>query len=118
MAVTVPGIKPGEPTTYFFKETMTRITFIGAIFLATIATLPNIIETLLNVSNLKGLGTTSLLILVGVTIDTTREVRSVVLSNIYKDMIKSKIDKQLINLLTIKTHESSSFCKKCATNVV
>ena len=90
MAVTVPGIKPGQPTTYFFKETMTRITFIGAIFLATIATLPNVIETVLNVSNLKGLGTTSLLILVGVTIDTTREVRSVVLSNIYKDMVKSK----------------------------
>ena len=90
MAVTVPGIKPGQPTTYFFKETMTRITFIGALFLATIATLPNIIETLLHVSNLKGLGTTSLLILVGVTIDTTREIRSVVLSNIYKDMIKSK----------------------------
>ena len=90
MAVTVPGIRPGEPTTYFFKETMTRITFIGAIFLATIATLPNVIEGLLNVSNLKGLGTTSLLILVGVTIDTTREVRSVILSNIYKDMVKSK----------------------------
>ena len=45
---------------------------------------------ILNVSNLKGLGTTSLLILVGVTIDTTREVRSVILSNIYKDMVKSK----------------------------
>jgi preprotein translocase subunit SecY len=90
MAVTVPGIRPGESTTYFFKETMTRITFIGAIFLATIATLPNVIEGLLNVSNLKGLGTTSLLILVGVTIDTTREVRSVILSNIYKDMVKSK----------------------------
>jgi preprotein translocase subunit SecY len=90
MAVTVPGIRPGESTTYFFKETMTRITFIGAIFLATIATLPNVIEGLLNISNLKGLGTTSLLILVGVTIDTTREVRSVILSNIYKDMVKSK----------------------------
>ncbi len=90
MAVTVPGIRPGESTTYFFKETMTRITFIGAIFLATIATLPNVIETLLHVSNLKGLGTTSLLILVGVTIDTTREIRSVILSNIYKDMIKIK----------------------------
>ena len=90
MAVTVPGIKPGEPTTYFFKETMKRVTFIGAIFLATIATLPNIIETLLNVSSLKGLGTTSLLILVGVTIDTTREIRSIVLSNIYKGMIESK----------------------------
>ena len=90
MAVTVPGIRPGEQTTYFFKQTMKRVTFIGAIFLATIATLPNILETLLNISTLKGLGTTSLLILVGVTIDTTREIRSVVLSNIYKDMIKSK----------------------------
>ena len=90
MSVTVPGIRPGQPTTYFFKQTIKRVTYIGALFLATIATLPNIIETLLNISVLKGIGTTSLLILVGVTIDTTREIRSIVLSNIYKDMIKSK----------------------------
>ena len=68
MAVNVPGIKPGQPTTYYLKQIMKRITFIGAIFFSNFATLPNVIETLLNVSNLKGLGTTSLLILVGVTI--------------------------------------------------
>lgn len=87
MAVTVPKIRPGEPTTFFFQQIMKRITFIGAIFLAIITTLPNVVELFLNVPNLKGLGTTSLLILVGVTIDTTREVRSIVLSNIYKNMI-------------------------------
>jgi len=88
MGVAVPNIRPGASTTYYFTQTMKRITFIGAILLATITTLPNVIESLVNISNLKGLGTTSLLILVGVTIDTTREIRGVILSNIYKNMLK------------------------------
>jgi preprotein translocase subunit SecY len=90
MAVTVPGTRPGSQTTFFLKNEMKRITFIGATFLAIITTLPNILEIILNVQTLKGLGTTSLLILVGVIIDTTREIRSIVLSNIYKNRIKSQ----------------------------
>ena len=94
MAVTIPGIRPGPETTYFLAGTMNRVTLIGALFLAVIATLPNIIETILNVSTLRGLGTTSLLISVGVIIDTIREIRSVVLSNIYQDMINFKETKK------------------------
>jgi len=88
MAVSIPGIRPGKATTYYLKQVMKRTTFIGAIFLALLTTFPNIIETILHVSSLKGLGATSLLILVGVTLDMTREIRSVILSNIYKDMLK------------------------------
>ena len=86
MAVTVPGIRPGMATTFYLKQIMKRVTFFGAIMLAIIATLPNMIETILHVSSFNGLGTTSLLILVGVILDLSREVRSILLSNIYDDM--------------------------------
>merc|ERR1712157_278160 len=63
MAVSIPGIRPGISTTF-----------------------PNIIESILDISSLNGLGTTSLLILVGVILDLSREIRSILLSNIYNDM--------------------------------
>jgi len=53
--------------------------------LALLATLPNIIEGVLNVSSFSGLGTTSLLILVGVVLDISREMKSIILSNIYNE---------------------------------
>jgi preprotein translocase subunit SecY len=65
---------------------MRRVTILGAILLALLATLPNIIEGILGISSLNGLGTTSLLILVGVILDTSREIRSLRISNIYTEM--------------------------------
>jgi len=56
--------------------------------LAVLATLPHVIEALLSLSGVSNLGTTSLLILVGVILDVTREVRSIILSNIYNDMFE------------------------------
>jgi len=86
MAVTIPGIRPGIATRYYLQQIMKRVTFLGAIMLAVLATLPNIIEGILHVSSFNGLGTTSLLILVGVILDLSREIRSILLSNIYNDM--------------------------------
>ena len=86
MAVSIPGIRPGIETTFYLKKVMERVTYLGAIMLALLATLPNLIETLLPGSNFNGLGTTSFLILVGVILDLSREVRSIILSNIYNDM--------------------------------
>lgn len=86
MAVSIPGIRPGIATTFYLKRVMKRVTYLGAIMLAILATLPNIIEAILQVSNFNGLGTTSLLILVGVVLDISREIRSILLSNIYNDM--------------------------------
>jgi preprotein translocase subunit SecY len=86
MAVSIPGIRPGIATTFYLKRVMQRVTFLGAIMLAILATLPNLIETILHISNFNGLGTTSLLILVGVVLDISREIRSILLSNIYNDM--------------------------------
>ena len=85
MAVSIPGIRPGLATTFYLKQVMKRVTFFGAIILAILATLPNIIEGILNVSSFNGLGTTSLLILVGVVLDISREMKSIILSNIYNE---------------------------------
>lgn len=86
MSVSIPGIRPGIATTYYLKQVMKRVTFLGAIMLAFLATFPNIIEFIFQVSSFNGLGTTSLLILVGVILDLSREIRSILLSNIYNDM--------------------------------
>ena len=92
MAVSIPGIRPGIETTFYLKQVMKRITVLGAFMLAILATLPNIIEAILPVSSFNGLGTTSLLILVGVILDLSREIRSIVLSNIYDEMLDLDLD--------------------------
>jgi len=86
MAVSIPGIRPGVETTFYLKKVMQRVTYLGAIMLSILATLPNLIETILPGSSFNGLGTTSLLILVGVILELSREIRSIILSNIYNDM--------------------------------
>jgi preprotein translocase subunit SecY len=85
MAVSIPGIRPGLATTFYLKQVMKRVTFFGAIILALLATLPNVIEGILSISSFNGLGTTSLLILVGVVLDISREMKSIILSNIYNE---------------------------------
>ena len=86
MAVTIPGIRPGIQTTFYLKQLMKRITLIGATMLATLATLPNFIESQFNITSLSGLSTTSLLILAGVVLDLVREVKNIYYSNIYNNM--------------------------------
>jgi preprotein translocase subunit SecY len=85
MAVSIPGVRPGLATIFYLKQVMKRVTFFGAVLLAVLATLPNIIEGILNISSFNGLGTTSLLILVGVVLDISREMKSIIISNIYND---------------------------------
>ena len=86
MAVSIPGIRPGVETTFYLKKVMQRVTYLGAIMLSILATLPNLIEAIVPGSSFNGLGTTSLLILVGVILELSREIRSIILSNIYNDM--------------------------------
>ena len=86
MAVTIPGIRPGIQTTFYLKQVMKRVTLIGATMLATIVTIPNFIESTLNITSLNGLSTTSLLILAGVVLDLIREVKNIYYSNIYNNM--------------------------------
>jgi preprotein translocase subunit SecY len=86
MAVTVPGIRPGIQTTFYLKQVMKRITLVGATMLATLATIPNFIESTLSITSLNGLSTTSLLILAGVVLDLVREVKNIYYSNVYSNM--------------------------------
>jgi len=86
MAVTIPGIRPGVQTTFYLKQVMKRITLVGATMLATLATVPNFIESTLSITSLNGLSTTSLLILAGVVLDLVREVKNIYYSNIYSNM--------------------------------
>lgn len=86
MAVTIPGIRPGIQTTFYLKQVMKRITLVGATMLATLATIPNFIESTLSITSLNGLSTTSLLILAGVVLDLVREVKNIYYSNVYSNI--------------------------------
>ena len=86
MAVTLPGIRPGIQTTFYLKQVMKRITLVGATMLATLATIPNFLESTLSITSLNGLSTTSLLILAGVVLDLVREVKNIYYSNVYNNM--------------------------------
>jgi preprotein translocase subunit SecY len=86
MAVTIPGIRPGIQTTFYLKQVMKRITLVGAIMLATLATIPNFVESTLGITSLNGLSTTSLLILACVLLDLVREVKNIYYSNVYSNM--------------------------------
>ncbi len=71
---TVPGIRPGKPTSDFLTKTLSKITLIGAAFLAIVAITPIVLGNLTGVA--VQLGGTSLLIVVGVALDTTRSMDS------------------------------------------
>lgn len=81
----IPGVRQGKPTQDFLESTMSRITLAGAIFLAIIAILPTLVGRLIGVdANISQFfGGTSLLILVGVILDTTKQVESHLLMKRY-----------------------------------
>ncbi len=86
----VPGIRPGRPTAEFLDKTMTRVTLFGGLFLAAIAIVPSLMERQFRVPWLVAqfLGGTSLLIVVGVCLDTMRQVESHLLMRHYDGFLK------------------------------
>jgi preprotein translocase subunit SecY len=86
----IPGIRPGPPTAQYLDRVLTRLTLPGAIYLALIATLPSIVIAYLNVSQaLAGaLGGTSVLIAVGVALDTMRQMESQMMMRSYEGFLK------------------------------
>ena len=88
MESSIPGIRPGKATTDYLQKTLNRLTFLGALFLAFIALVPSLIESMTNISTFKGLGATSLLILVGVAIDTSKQVQTYLISKNYENILK------------------------------
>jgi preprotein translocase subunit SecY len=86
MAVIIPNIRPGRETTFYLKEQIRLTSKLGAILLGLLATLPNLVEKIFNISNLSGLSTTSLLIVAGVLLDILREISSIYYLTIYNKM--------------------------------
>jgi len=86
----VPGVRPGKPTADFLEFTMTRITFAGAIFLIVVAILPTVLHNLLNLdfTTTSFFGGTSLLIVVGVLLDTLRQIETHLITRNYEGFLK------------------------------
>jgi preprotein translocase subunit SecY len=87
----IPGIRQGKPTQDYLEFTMNRITLLGAVFLALIAILPNIIGRFLGIPQTISyfFGGTALLILVGVVLDTMKQVESHLLMKRYDGFMKT-----------------------------
>jgi len=83
----IPGLRPGKPTTDYLDKIMSRVTLAGAIFLALIAIMPNIIVWITGISGIY-FGGTALLIVVGVALDTMKQVESLVLMRHYQGFMK------------------------------
>lgn len=86
----IPGVRQGKPTQDYLEHCMDRITFVGAVFLALIAILPTLVSKILGVDTTIShfFGGTSLLILVGVVLDTTKQVQSHLLMKQYDGFMK------------------------------
>ncbi|HBQ27973.1 preprotein translocase subunit SecY [Peptococcaceae bacterium SCADC1_2_3] len=83
----IPGIRPGRPTAEFISRVMSRITLAGAIFLALIAILPGFVLLATRIPNVY-FGGTALLIVVGVALDTMKQVEANLLMRSYQGFIK------------------------------
>ena len=83
----IPGLRPGKPTTDYLDKVMNRVTLAGAVFLAFIAIMPNMIVWLTGISGVY-FGGTALLIVVGVALDTMKQVESMTLMRHYQGFMK------------------------------
>jgi preprotein translocase subunit SecY len=94
----IPGIRPGSETSEYLDKIMSQITLPGSIFLALIAVFPAFIVKLMNVQSGWAIffGGTSLLIMVGVAIDTMQQINSYLLNKHYDGLMKSGKNRKAI----------------------
>lgn len=83
----IPGIRPGRPTAEYISRVMTRITFAGAVFLALIAILPSFVLLATRIPHIY-FGGTALLIVVGVALETMKQLEAHLLMRSYQGFIK------------------------------
>jgi preprotein translocase subunit SecY len=83
----IPGLRPGRPTAEYIGRVMSRITLAGAVFLASVAILPNFVLMATQIPNVY-FGGTALLIVVGVALDTMKQLESQMLMRSYQGFIK------------------------------
>ena len=81
----IPGIRPGKPTSDFIGKIISKITLMGAFFLGVMAILPIIVGRIGNIN--VSLGGTSILILVGVALDTVKSIESQMMMRYYKGFL-------------------------------
>ena len=84
MAVVIPGIRIGCTTHYFLSEILNLLALFGSIVLFILFSIANLIQTIIDVSSFNNLGITSLLILSGIILDLSREIKGLTLTNIYR----------------------------------
>lgn len=83
----IPGLRPGKPTTDYLDRVMSRITLAGAIFLSLIALMPHVIGWITRIDGIY-FGGTALLIVVGVALQTMKQIESMVLMRHYHGFMK------------------------------
>jgi preprotein translocase subunit SecY len=86
----IPGIRPGQPTAVYLNNVLTRITLFGALFLAAVAVVPYLISGALGLGTTVLLGGTSMLIVVGVSLDTVRQLESQLMMRNYEGFLKKR----------------------------
>ena len=84
----IPGIKPGRPTAEALDKILTKTTFIGAMGLGIIALVPSLASYVTNIKTLQGIGATSLIIMVGVSLDLINQVKTHLLARNYESFLK------------------------------
>lgn len=84
----IPGIKPGKPTADALDRILSRVTFIGALGLGIIALVPGIATHVTRLTPLQGLGSTSLIIMVGVALDFINQIKTHLLARQYEGFLK------------------------------
>jgi len=85
--VAIPGVRPGSRTANYLSGIQNRLTLLGGLFLGSVAIIPAAVERATNVQTFQGLGATSLLILVGVAIDTAKQIQTYVISQRYEGLV-------------------------------
>lgn len=82
------GVRPGKPTTSYLEKIITRLTVVGALFLAVVAIVPMTTANITRITAFRGLGGTSLLIMVGVALDLMRQIEMHLVNRQYEGMIE------------------------------
>lgn len=82
----IPGLRPGRPTSEYITKIMSRITLFGALFLAIIAVLPSVLSTFTGLD--LSFGGTALLIVVGVALDTMKQMEASLMMRSYEGFMK------------------------------
>lgn len=85
----IPGVRPGKPTAEYISSVLNRILLVGAVFLAAVAVLPYVFSGLSGLSSMYLIGGTSLLIVVGVGLDTIMQMEAHLVMRHYESLVKS-----------------------------